>query len=90
VILGLLVGALAAAAAWAAGQPAGVGPAPAAVEGPARAHEKNGHHKVRLGDEEWRRVAAWSDLNAVFYGSNDRQQNEKVLLGQAIPTPELP
>jgi hypothetical protein len=50
---------------------------------------KNGHHKVRLSDDEWRRVAAWIDLNAVFYGSNDRRQNEKELLGGPIPMPDV-
>jgi hypothetical protein len=44
---------------------------------------------VSRGDDERRRLAAWIDLNAVFFGSNDRQQNEKELLGQPIPMPEV-
>jgi hypothetical protein len=30
-----------------------------------------GHHDVKLTDDDWRRLAAWLDLNAVFRGSCD-------------------
>jgi cytochrome c553 len=50
---------------------------------------RKGHHDVKLGDDDWRRVAAWIDLNALFYGSYDRPDNEKELRGEPIPMPEL-
>ena len=50
---------------------------------------KAGHYKVTLSDEEWRRLAAWIDLNALFYGSYDRADNEKELKGEPIPMPTL-
>jgi hypothetical protein len=50
---------------------------------------KKGHYDVKLRDDEWRRVAAWIDLNALFYGSYDRADNEKELHGEPIPMPVL-
>jgi hypothetical protein len=48
-----------------------------------------GHYDVKLSDDEMRRVAAWIDLNALFFGSYDRADNEKELRGGPIPMPEL-
>jgi cytochrome c553 len=50
---------------------------------------KKGHYDVKLSDDEWRRVAAWIDLNALFFGSYDRADNEKELRGEPIPMPQL-
>lgn len=47
-----------------------------------------GHNDVRLDDAEWRRLAAWIDCNAVFYGSYDAAMQARQLAGQPIPMPE--
>jgi len=50
---------------------------------------REGHHDVRLGDEEMRRIAAWIDLNAIFYGVNDPAEQARQLRGEAIAMPEI-
>jgi hypothetical protein len=44
---------------------------------------------VELSDDEWRRLAAWIDLNALFFGSYERENQEKELRGEVLPMPEL-
>ena len=48
-----------------------------------------GHKDVKLTDTELRALAAWIDLNAVFYGSCDPADNAKELTGEPIPMPEI-
>jgi mono/diheme cytochrome c family protein len=48
-----------------------------------------GHRKVVLTEDECRRLAAWIDLNAVFYGSNDEAEQAAQLRGEEIPMPKV-
>ncbi len=48
-----------------------------------------GHGKVNLPDEDRRALAAWIDLNAVFFGSYDGADNEKELRGEPIAMPRI-
>jgi hypothetical protein len=50
---------------------------------------KKGHYDLKLSDDGMRRLAAWIDLNALFYGSYERGNQEKELQGEALPMPEL-
>jgi cytochrome c553 len=47
------------------------------------------HEKIGLTDEEMRTLAAWIDLNAVFFGSFDPADNAKELRGEAIAMPAI-
>lgn len=51
--------------------------------------EGDGHKDVRLSDDDIRRLAAWIDLNAIFYGAYDPGQQAAQLAGQPIPMPEI-
>jgi hypothetical protein len=48
-----------------------------------------GHNGVKLTDADLRRLAAWIDCNAVFYGSFDPADQTKQLAGQPIPMPAI-
>ncbi len=48
-----------------------------------------GHYEVKLSDQEFRTLAAWIDLNAVFYGSYDPEENARELAGQSIRMPRI-
>ena len=48
---------------------------------------RDGHAGVQLSDSELRRLAAWIDCNAVFYGSFDPKEQSRQLSGQPIPMP---
>ncbi len=48
-----------------------------------------GHHDVKLQDADFRRLAAWIDCNAVFYGSFDPAEQASQLAGQRIAMPEI-
>jgi hypothetical protein len=48
-----------------------------------------GHNDVKLDDSELRRLAAWIDCNAVFYGTFDPAEQAKQLAGERIPMPEI-
>jgi hypothetical protein len=47
------------------------------------------HAKVTLSPEELRRIAAWIDLNVVFYGTNDVAEQAAQLRGEEIAMPEV-
>jgi hypothetical protein len=47
-----------------------------------------GHQDVQLSDAELRRLAAWIDCNAVFYGSYNPADQARQLAGQPLPMPE--
>jgi hypothetical protein len=40
-------------------------------------------------DDDWRRLAAWLDLNAVFRGSCDPGDNEKESRGEMLAMPAI-
>ena len=48
-----------------------------------------GHEGVRLNAAELRRLAAWIDLNAIFYGVNLPADQARQLRGESIPLPEI-
>ena len=50
---------------------------------------RKGHHDVKLEDHEWRRLAAWIDANAVFYGAYDPERQRLQMAGQAIEMPAI-
>jgi hypothetical protein len=47
------------------------------------------HYKVALPDADLRALAAWIDMNAVFYGSYDAEENQRELRGEPIPMPSV-
>ncbi|MBN1444022.1 MAG: hypothetical protein JXA90_15030, partial [Planctomycetes bacterium] len=50
---------------------------------------REGHEGVRLSPDEMRRIAAWIDLNAIFYGTTDPEEQARQLRGEAIAMPRL-
>ena len=50
---------------------------------------RQGHEGVKLSDADIRTLAAWIDLNAVFFGSCSQADNAKELGGEPIPMPEI-
>jgi hypothetical protein len=50
---------------------------------------RDGHNHVKLSDSEVRRLAAWIDCNAVFYGAYDPAAQAEQLAGKAIPAPKI-
>jgi hypothetical protein len=50
---------------------------------------RQGHEKVVLTSEELRRLAAWIDLNAIFYGVNLPEEQARQLRGEPVPMPEI-
>ena len=48
-----------------------------------------GHGGAELSEDEIRRLAAWIDLNAVFYGVYEPDDQARQLRGRVVPMPEL-
>ncbi|MBN2474709.1 MAG: PD40 domain-containing protein [Pirellulales bacterium] len=48
-----------------------------------------GHEEVELSAGEFRRLAAWIDLNAVFYGDYSPTAQQRQLRGETLPMPEI-
>ena len=48
-----------------------------------------GHEDVKLSGHELRRLAAWIDCNAIFYGTFDSAEQAKQLAGERIAMPEI-
>jgi mono/diheme cytochrome c family protein len=48
-----------------------------------------GHNKVQLSPEEFRLLATWIDLNAVFYGTTDETEQAAQLRGEDIAPPAV-
>ncbi|MBM3861329.1 MAG: hypothetical protein FJ395_17010 [Verrucomicrobia bacterium] len=48
-----------------------------------------GHNNVKLSDDDIRRLAAWIDCNAIFYGVYDSDGQAKQLAGQPVAMPEI-
>jgi cytochrome c553 len=49
----------------------------------------DGHEGVKLGDSDLRRLAAWIDCNAVFYGAFDPEEQAKQLAGERSGMPAI-
>jgi hypothetical protein len=50
---------------------------------------KEEHEEIQLSPEEMRRVAAWIDLNAIFYGVYDAAGQARQLAGQRVAMPGI-
>jgi len=48
-----------------------------------------GHEDVELAPEDLRRLAAWIDLNAIFYGVNLAADQARQLRGETVAMPEI-
>ncbi len=50
---------------------------------------RDGHENVKLSADELRRVAAWIDCNAIFYGVNLPEDQARQLRGEPVPMPAI-
>ncbi|MBR5626473.1 MAG: hypothetical protein IKW74_02485, partial [Thermoguttaceae bacterium] len=50
---------------------------------------QEGHEEVGLSEQEIRNIAAWIDLNAVFYGVYDPEDQERQRRGEQVAIPEI-
>lgn len=50
---------------------------------------RSGHEDVKLSRDELARLAAWIDLNAIFYGVNLPEAQAQQLRGERLPMPEV-
>ena len=50
---------------------------------------RNGHHEGQLSSEELRRLAAWIDCNAIFYGVYSPEDQARQLRGEKLAMPEV-
>jgi len=50
---------------------------------------REGHEDAKLSDEEMRRLAAWIDLNAIFYGAPDPAGQARQRRGEPVSMPEI-
>ena len=50
---------------------------------------RKGHNELKLTDGEMRRLAAWIDSNAIFYGAYDPQRQAMQLAGKRIDMPTI-
>ena len=50
---------------------------------------RDGHEQVKLSDKDLAQLAAWIDLNAVFYGAYTPEAQSKQLAGERIPMPAV-
>ena len=50
---------------------------------------RDGHEGVKLGADEWRRLALWIDLNAIFYGVYLPADQERMRRGETLAMPEI-
>ena len=48
-----------------------------------------GHENVTLTDKERRALSAWIDLNAIFYGVYEPEEQQKQLQGKQVAMPEI-
>jgi hypothetical protein len=51
---------------------------------------RSNHGDVTLSDDELRRLSAWIDLNAVYFGSYAAEDNAREVRGEPIPMPGHP
>lgn len=50
---------------------------------------RDGHEGVRLTSSEMRRLAAWIDLNAIFYGVYEADAQARQLRGEPVAMPDI-
>lgn len=50
---------------------------------------RKGHEGVKLTPDEIRTIGAWIDLNAVFYGVYDPEEQARQLRGEKVPIPVI-
>jgi len=50
---------------------------------------RKGHYDAKLTPDDLRRLAAWIDLNAIFYGTNDPAGQARQLRGEPVAMPEI-
>ncbi len=50
---------------------------------------REGHEDVKLSPEDLRRLAAWIDCNAIFYGTPDPIQQARQREGLPVPMPQM-
>jgi len=50
---------------------------------------RKGHNDVKLSPDEFRRLAAWIDCNAIFYGAYSPADQALQLRGEALPMPGI-
>ena len=50
---------------------------------------KEGHYGIELTPEEWERINVWIDVNALFYGTFNVEDQERQQRGERIEGPEL-
>ena len=50
---------------------------------------RSGHEHVQLSSSELQRIAAWIDLNAIFYGVNLPADQARQLRGETVVMPEI-
>jgi hypothetical protein len=50
---------------------------------------RKGHYEASLTTDEYRRLAAWIDLNAIFYGVNLPADQARQLRGERVEMPEI-
>ncbi len=50
---------------------------------------RQGHYDVRLAPDDLRRLAAWIDLNAIFYGVNAPEEQARQFRGEPVAMPEI-
>jgi hypothetical protein len=48
-----------------------------------------GHEGVTLSGDDWERLATWMDVNALFYGTFDPDDQRRQQLGERIAGPAL-
>ena len=48
-----------------------------------------GHYDVKLSPQELRRLAAWIDCNAIFYGAYRPEQQARQLRGETLTMPDV-
>ncbi|MDO4587099.1 MAG: hypothetical protein Q4C95_07360 [Planctomycetia bacterium] len=48
-----------------------------------------GDYNVELTDSEWRRLSAWFDMNAIFYGVYLPEDQERQRNGEIASSPEI-
>ena len=50
---------------------------------------QKGHEGVKLSPDEMRKVSIWIDLNAIFYGVNDPEDQERMRRGELVAMPKI-
>ncbi len=50
---------------------------------------RDGHEEVKLSPDELRRLAMWIDCNAIFFGTTNRQEQERQLRGEIVAMPDI-